>query len=307
MFRKIGFLSFTIIIILAMSFGSISPITAPKPASAAEGDLITAVLVNSNSASYLDFEHYIQPYLKNFGIPYTLIDISTVSVEETIGDYSVIIIGHRQLDPDHAYLDLTEEGFISDAVNDGTGLVNFDNDLSVVGSTPRYQYVEDIFGFGYLPPSTGSGVTFTSETGGGFQINCWEDANQDPVLTTFTDATQFVDTDGLWDEFLWLGFRDYPGVFAGIPEASGGTLGTFHCFGDVPNGTYDVIANLYHSRNWRYYWGYSASDPQANSYDVTTGPPGDFAEFEIDTITITDGSFDIYMNYGEDLGGTAFP
>jgi hypothetical protein len=224
-----------------------------------------------------------------------------------IGDYALIIVGHRQLDPSDTYLDATEEGYISAAVTAGTGLVNFDNDLSVGGSTARYQYVEDIFGFGYLPPSTGSGVTFTSESGGGLQINCWEDDHQDPVLTTFTNAGLFDDTDGEWDEFLWLGHRDYPGVFAGIPEAADGSLETFHCYGDVPNGTYDVIANLYHSRNWRYYWGYTAADPRANSYDVTSGPTGDFAEFTIDTVTITDGSFDIYMNYGEDLGGTAFP
>jgi hypothetical protein len=264
------------------------------------------VLVNSDSTDYSDFEHFIQPYLDHFGIPYTLLDIATAGVGAEIGDYAVIIVGHRQLDPGDIYLDATEEGYISAAVSAGTGLVNFDNDLSVGGTTPRYQFIEDIFEFGYLPPSTGSGVTFTSETGGGLQINCWEDDHQDPVLTTFTNAGLFDDTDGEWDEFLWLGNRDYPGVFAGIPEATGDTLETFHCFGDVPNGTYDVIANLYHSRDWRYFWGYTAGAPRTNSYDVTSGPAGDFAEFEIDTITITDGSFDIYMNYGEDLGGTAF-
>jgi hypothetical protein len=264
------------------------------------------VLVNSASASFGDFQHYTQPYLDNFGVPYTVIDIATDPVGGDIGDYAVIIVGHRQLDLADT-LDATEEGYISAAVSAGTGLVNFDNDLSVGGTTPRYQFIQDIFDFGYLPPSTGAGVTFTSETGGGLQINCWDDAHQDPVLATFTNASLFNDTDGEWDEFLWLGHRDYPGVFGGIPEASDGTLGTFHCFGDVPNGTYDVIANLYHSRNWRYFWGYTAADPQTNSYDVTSGPSGDFAEFEIDTVTITDGSFDIYMNYGEDLGGTAFP
>jgi len=265
------------------------------------------VLVNSTSGDYSDFEHFVQPYLDHFGIPYTVLDIAVESVGIDIDEDALIIIGHRQLDPAHAFLDSTEECYISAAVSAGTGLVNFDNDLSAGGTTPRYQFIQDIFDFGYLPPSAGAGVTFTSETGGGLQINCWEDDHQDPVLTTFTNASLFDDEDGLWDEFLWLGHRDYPGVFAGIPEATDDTLGTFHCFGDVPNGTYDVIANLYHSRNWRYYWGYTVADPQANSYDVTTGPSGDFAEFEIDTITITDGSFDIYMNYGEDLGGTAFP
>jgi hypothetical protein len=304
--RNRGFLSLLVLITLIAS--STVQFTVAQPlqqAAALSADAL--VLVNEDSVEYPDFEHYVQPYLDHFGIPYTLLDISDTAVESDLGDYAVIIVGHRQLDPDDMYLDTTEEGYISAAVSAGTGLVNFDNDLSIGGSTPRYQFLQDIFDFGYLPPSTGSGVTFTSETGGGLQINCWEDDHQYPVLTTFTNSSLFVDTDGEWDEFLWLGNRDYPGVFAGIPEASDGSLETFHCFGDVPNGTYDVVANLYHSRDWRYYWGYSAADPQANSFDVTTGPSGDFAEFTIDTVTITDGSFDIYMNYGEDLGGTTFP
>ena len=28
------------------------------------------------SAKYLDFQHYVQPYLDNFGVPYTVLDIS---------------------------------------------------------------------------------------------------------------------------------------------------------------------------------------------------------------------------------------
>ena len=263
------------------------------------------VLVNSTSADFTDFEQYVQPYLNNVGIPFTELDIATQAVGPEISDYAVIIIGHRQLDVTGTNLDATEQGNISDAVSGGAGLVNFDNDLST-GGVGRYQFIDDIFNFGYSTPGTGSGVTFTSEGGAGYQINCWEDDHQNPVLATFTDSTLFDDTDGEWDEFLWLGHRDYPGVFAGIPESSSGALETFHCFGDVPNGTYDVFANLYHSRDWRYYWGYTPADPRTNSFDVTSGPAGEFAQFEIDTITITDGSFDIYMDYGEDLGGTAF-
>jgi hypothetical protein len=178
------------------------------------------VLVNSDSADYADFGHFIQPYLDHFGIPYTELDIATAGVEEwaDIGDSAVIIVGHRQLDPSHAYLGSTEEDYISAAVSAGTGLVNFDNDLSVGGTTPRYQFIQDIFDFGYLPPSTGSSVTFTSETGGGLQINCWEDDHQDPVRTTFTNASLFNDTDGLWDEFLWEGHRDYPASLPAFPK-----------------------------------------------------------------------------------------
>jgi len=30
------------------------------------------VLVNASSAEYADFQHYVQPYLDNLGIPYTV-------------------------------------------------------------------------------------------------------------------------------------------------------------------------------------------------------------------------------------------
>ena len=43
----------------------------------------------------------------------------------------------------------------------GTGLVNFDNDLSASG-TARYQFVQDIFGFTYAPPGTATGVEFVA-------------------------------------------------------------------------------------------------------------------------------------------------
>ena len=128
------------------------------------GDLLTdaVVLVNHNSPSYTDFQHFIQPYLDHFGIPYTLLDIASADVGVGIGDHALIIIGHRQLDTSKTYLDTVEQGTISAAVSAGTGLVNFDNDLSVVISS-RYQFIDDVFGFGYNVSSTGSGVTFTAE------------------------------------------------------------------------------------------------------------------------------------------------
>jgi hypothetical protein len=284
--------------------GRVFAVGLPQNCWAQESRTDAVVLVNSDSEWFSDFETLIQPYLDHFGIPYTLIDISVETVPTDIGDYAVIIIGHRRFDVADTLID-TEEDLISAAVNTGTGFVNFDNDLSGDGSTFQYDFIQDIFGFDYISASSGSGVTFTSETGGGLQINCWEDDHQDPVLTTFTDPSLFVDTDGQWDEFHW-NQRDYPAVFAGIPEATDGSLETIHFFGEVPNGTYRVIANLYHSRDWRYHWGYTSEDPRTHSYDVTSGPSGDFAEFELDTVEITNGRFDLYTNYGEDLGGTAF-
>ncbi len=117
------------------------------------------VLVNSTSADYADFTHYIQPYLDHFGVPYTVLDISTAPVPSTL-NYAAIVIGHRSLDTAGALLDTTEQGYITAAVNGGVGLVNFDNNLSADGSTGRYAFINDVFTFGYNGVVSGSGVTF---------------------------------------------------------------------------------------------------------------------------------------------------
>ena len=117
------------------------------------------VLVNSSSAKYLDFKHSIQPYLDNFGVPYTVLDIASNTVGTNVGNYAVIIIGHSQLDTNHAYLDATGQQNILVAVKNGAGLVNFDNDLSA-GGTNRYQFMWDIFGFSFGAANAGANVTF---------------------------------------------------------------------------------------------------------------------------------------------------
>jgi hypothetical protein len=261
------------------------------------------VLVNASSASYTDFAHYIQPYLDNFGVPYTLLDIASAPVESDIGEYAVIIIGHRQLDVGGTYLDATEHGHLSSAVTAGTGLVNFDNDLSPDGSTPRYPFVNDIFSFGYVAPTSQSGVSFVSETGGGIRINCWEDEHQDPDLLTTSLVSDLTENDDAWTEFHYTG-RDHPGVFAGYDESP--PLMHFH--GAVPDGEYTLSAHLYWSQNLRYYWGYTAADPEAYSYDVTSGVSGDFADYELGTVTVTGGQFDLYVQNGDPLsGGNDYP
>jgi hypothetical protein len=157
MLRK-GF--FFLLVLASLLIGGFGPGT-----SAAETGADAVVLVNSASSSYYpDFQHYIQPYLDNFGIPYAIIDISTTAFTAAVKEYAVIIVGHRQLDPAGAYLDSSEQAYISAAVNEGTGLVNFDNDLSIGGTTPRYSFVQDVFGFGYGGATSGSGVAFPSGT-----------------------------------------------------------------------------------------------------------------------------------------------
>ena len=61
------------------------------PAATVGADAV--VLVNSSSAKYLDFKHSIQPYLDNFGVPYTVLDIASNAVGTNVGNYAVIIIG----------------------------------------------------------------------------------------------------------------------------------------------------------------------------------------------------------------------
>ena len=136
------------------------PTPAVQPAAAATSRRAdAAVLVNSASPGFADYTHYVKPYLDHFGFAYTTLDIATVAIASTIGAYAVIVVGHRGLDTADAYLDATEEGFLSNAVSSGAGLVNFDNDLSA-GGVGRYAFVNDVFGFGYAGATSGSGLVF---------------------------------------------------------------------------------------------------------------------------------------------------
>jgi len=121
------------------------------------------VIVNSASANYQDFSWYVQPYLDHFGVPYTVLDIATTVVSAEIGDYALIVIGHKRLDTDHQYLDTTEQGWISAAVSQGAGLVNFDGVLADAGYAPLYQYIQTVYGFGYPGSVTATGVTVYSD------------------------------------------------------------------------------------------------------------------------------------------------
>lgn len=120
------------------------------------------VIVNSTSAGYADFPHYIQPYLDHFGIPYTVIDISSSTLPLDLSSYALIVIGHNQLDLGNTYLTGEAQLRIVDAVDEGTGLVNFDDTLATESLLPRYPYVQDIFGFGYFTTSAATSVSVRS-------------------------------------------------------------------------------------------------------------------------------------------------
>jgi len=131
--------------------------TWDKPLSAAPVGADAVVLVNSASSAYTDFQHHLQPYLDNFGVPYTVLDISTNPVGTNIARYAVVIIGHSQLDTNGAYLGTNSQQNLLSAITNGTGLVNFDGALAGSGGVPRYPFVQSIFGFTY-----GTAVSATS-------------------------------------------------------------------------------------------------------------------------------------------------
>ena len=131
--------------------------TQPLEAATVGADAV--VLVNSASGKYLDFQHYLQPYLDNFGVPYTIQDIATAGLGTNLGRYALIVIGHGELDTNGTYLGSAAQNSISLAVSNGTGLVSFDGALAAAGATPRYSLVQTIFGFGYGAAAVGTTVT----------------------------------------------------------------------------------------------------------------------------------------------------
>src|SRR5580658_7041358 len=79
------------------------------------------VLVNSQSPDYLDFQHFIQPYLGNFGVAYSVLDISSNAIGANLTNYALIIIGHAELDTNNVYLTAAAQGSIVAAVSNGIG------------------------------------------------------------------------------------------------------------------------------------------------------------------------------------------
>jgi len=164
-----------------MSYCSISAVTIGADA---------LVLVNSHSTAYPDFQRLIQPYLDNFGVPYTVQDISTNPPGTNISRYALLIIGHKQLDTAGTYLTAQVQSNIAVTVSNGTGLVNFDGDL-VSGTTPRYQYIQSIFGFTYGSAGSATSVTFPATEPGGqmHYVTARHATNESIALRTSTSLT----------------------------------------------------------------------------------------------------------------------
>ena len=160
--RRWGKLLFLMGIIVALRANSATGAVASVPAEPgfhpASQSAGAVVLVNSQSARYLDFQRFIQPYLDNFGFPYTVLDLSTNPPDQSISNCAVMIIGHSQLDTNRTFLSPAVQSNLSAAVANGTGLVNFDSDL-YSGTGPRYQFLQDLFGFSYASAASATNVS----------------------------------------------------------------------------------------------------------------------------------------------------
>ena len=161
----------TVLLAVAAALVILPVMVSPVSSQAATLRADAVVLVNSASANYQDFVRYIQPYLDHFGVPYAVVDIAAASVPADLGSYALLIIGHSRLDPQHTYLDTAEQQLISNSINQGTGLLNFDSVLADSGFAPYYHYVQDVFGFGYASANSSSSVSINSSaTIGGYIV-----------------------------------------------------------------------------------------------------------------------------------------
>lgn len=126
--------------------GVTTALAAPRNAGA-------VVLVNSQSPDYAEFQELLAPYLVQFGVPYTVTDISS-GRSATLPGAALYILGHRGLDPARRFFDHRLERALLEAVRGGAGLVSFDGVLAAGRGKerkPLYSWPQEIFGFTYAP------------------------------------------------------------------------------------------------------------------------------------------------------------
>ena len=136
-------------------------------------------------------------------------------------------------------------------------------------------------------------------------INTWDNTHQDPVLTTTSDVDTLTynAAAGQWTEFLYTAGRPYPTILASAQHTA--TLPTMHFYaGGIPNGRYQVIANLYDNAPMRYYFGYTSADPSALNVVTAGSATGtEHREYSLGTVDITNNAFNLYTNKATQLGG----
>jgi hypothetical protein len=72
----------------------------------------------------------------------------------------------------------------------------------------------------------------------------------------------------------------------------------------IANGNYEVYATVYTAntgRNMTYYYGYTPTTPTASSFNTVGGSGGSqqVTKYDIGTISVTNGSFNIYVQDAE--------
>ncbi len=120
------------------------------------------VLVNNESADYREFGQFLQSYLTQFGLVYEVLDISKKKLENSISDFSLVIIGHRSFDPPRRFLSLEDEKVLLSAVQKGTGLVSQDGLLcGWQGEDPHplYDFPQQIFSCSYKKGTSTNSIT----------------------------------------------------------------------------------------------------------------------------------------------------
>jgi hypothetical protein len=160
-------------------------------------------------------------------------------------------------------------------------------------TSPAYEYLE------------GEAFPVTVTAYDGTTINLWEDEHQDPDLETTSDWTLLETTPGEWTEFHYSS-RPFPSVMAAHNEYEDDGLPLMHFFASgIPNGEYEVIANLYDNAPMRYFYGFTESTALDHWVDAAGGAGGtQHREYSLGTVTITGGTFDLYVQDANLLGGS---
>ena len=215
-------------LILVLLSSAILSISQPAASQSSTLRADALVIINSNSGAFLHYTEWIKPYLEYFGIPYTEWDIATNPLAPDFASYAVIIIGHDELDFYSTYLTPSIQSQISLAVFQGTGLVNFDNDLATGDYQDYYYYIQEIFGFSYYPsdpetiirlnnnPALGSYISELQTPGATHtlrnsipHLGLVPGANSATLLDIGPDPMLVVDTYGLgravqWTAINWM-------------------------------------------------------------------------------------------------------
>ena len=265
------------------------------------------VVVDSRSDAADDFGRLVGPYLDHFGVPFSVADLARGHLPANLPAYALIVIGHRGLAAAGGF-DGSDQAALSAAVERGTGLVNFDNDLWSDGRL-RYAVVQRTLAPTPQPEPPERDVVFVPPDAARI-IDLSRDDVQDPVLATTSDTAASAPDDGRWTELSAPGWGTTTIVAApdeferhGLPPMR------FRAAG-VPAGDYDVMATLYTGPPlWdaRYYFGFGGEPPRTRHVDAVGGSGGtrEHTEYALGRVTIADGAFALTVQDADVLRGTS--